>query len=136
MSKHFLKSTISNYFIELNNIYFIISQIFNLFLFFLFRKILTAITIILTLSFFFFLTKIFVSVSGVFSPFFFLFFRKILVPFTYFFVKLFFVFLIIFINHLYIYIYKKIYKKVFNRYLPFSYMQTTKLSKIYYKLRK
>ena len=112
MSKHFLKSTISSYFIELNNIYFIISQIFNLFLFFLFRKILTAITIILTLSFFFFLTKIFVSVSGVFSPFFFLFFRKILVPFTYFFVKLFFVFLIIFINHLYIYIYiKKFIKK-------------------------
>ena len=112
------------------NTYFVISQIFNLFLFFLFRKILIAISTILTLSFFFFLTKIFVSVSGLFSSFFFLFFREILVPFTYFFVKLFFVFLIIFVNHLYIYI--KIYKTFFNRYLPFSYMQTTKIIKNVY----
>ena len=115
------------------NIYFIISQIFNLFLFFLFRKIL-AIMIILTLSFFFFLRKIFVFVSGLFSPFFFLFLRKVLVLFTYFFVKLFFVFLIIFINDLYIYI-KFIIFFLIGIY-HFLICRQKQLPKIYYKLRK
>ena len=85
--------------IEWPNIFFmcniIISSTFWSPLFFIFRKIFMALTMMLMLFIFFFFRKIYVSFASVLALFVFFFFGKIFIPFTSLFLKPFFVFQII-----------------------------------------